>query len=81
MKWINVKDSLPIGTWGEQYKYLSEEVIVANTCSVNIAYYNRELGIWYIGEPAKNEKLKYLNWVDKVTHWMPLPNNPHEEIK
>ena len=78
MIWISVKDSLPKGTWGKSYPNFSEEVLVANSCSVNLAYYDRNIGIWYTGEPAENEKYKYLNWVDKITHWMPLPINPHK---
>jgi len=72
MKWISVKNKLPTGNWNEYCPDLSEEVLIANSCSVNIGYYNRNNGIWYIGVPAKKE------WIDKITHWMPLPKNPHE---
>ncbi len=72
MKWISVKDRLPEGEWAVTCSHLSEEVLVANSCSVSIAFFNREDGIWYIGEAATGEE-----WVDKITHWMPLPRNPH----
>ena len=72
MKWISVKDRLPEGNWGYGYHtYLSEEVLIANSCSVNIGFYDRRDGVWYVDEPAKK------NWIDKITHWMSLPDNPH----
>jgi hypothetical protein len=72
MEWISVKDRLPTGRWARCHSYLSEEVLIANSCSINIGYYNREKCIWYVNEPSKAE------WVDKITHWMPLPKNPHK---
>ena len=72
MKWISVKDRLPKGEWAITCSHLSEDVLIANSCSINIGFYDRERGIWYIGEPAEEE------WIDKITHWMPLPKNPHE---
>ncbi len=73
-EWVSVKDKLPQGTWGygNFHPYLSEEVLIINSCSINIGFYNRENGIWYVDEPAKG------NWIDKITHWMPLPINPHK---
>jgi len=75
MKWIKVQDDLPKGEWSKNHPHLSEEVLVANSCAIDIAYYNRTDKIWYVGEPAKAE------WIDKITHWMPLPPNPHEIVK
>lgn len=73
MKWISVKNRLPTGKWGYgSYPYLSEKVLIANNCSINIGFHNRNNGTWYIDEPAKEE------WIDKITHWMPLPKNPHK---
>lgn len=71
MKWISVKDKLPEGKWGTNYPHLSEEILIANSCSINIGYYNRNKGGWYVSCPADEE------WIDKITHWMPLPENPH----
>lgn len=48
------------------------EVLIANSCSVNIGFYNRENECWYGDVPAKE------NRIDKITHWMPLPVNPHD---
>jgi hypothetical protein len=45
--------------------------LIVNSCSISIGYYNRHDRTWYVGEPAKEE------WIDKITHWMPLPVNPH----
>ena len=75
MEWISIKDRLPTGKWMNKYEYLSEEVLIANSCSINIGFYNRNTGIWCVDEPAKGE------WIDKITHWMPLPKNPHERRK
>ena len=72
MDWINVKDRLPAGKWSKNHPYLSEEVLIANSCSLNVGFYDREDGIWYVDEPIKYEQ------IDKITHWMPLPQNPHE---
>ena len=72
MKWISVKDRLPEGEWATTCSYLSESVLIANSCSVSIGFYNRENSIWYTDGPAEEE------WIDKITHWMPLPKNPHE---
>jgi hypothetical protein len=69
--WISVGSELPSGKWGKSYPWLSEEVLIVNSCSIEIGYYNRQDGAWYVGEPAKEE------WIDKITHWMPLPVNPH----
>jgi len=75
MEWINVDDSLPNGDWNCNHTHLTEEVLVANSAGIDIGYFNKHNGLWYVGEPAKE------NWIDKVTHWMPLPINPHEVIK
>jgi len=72
MKWISVKDRLPTGKWMHMHKHLSEEVLVANSRSISIGFYNRETGIWCVDEPVKEEG------IDKITHWMPLPQNPHK---
>lgn len=72
MEWISVKDRLPTGMWSKQHQYLSEEVLIANSCSISVGFYNRTDETWYIDEPAK------WHWVDKITHWMPLPKNPHK---
>jgi hypothetical protein len=53
VKWIKVTDKLPTKIWGENQPYLSEEVLVANSCAIAIAYYNRDDGIWYTDEPYK----------------------------
>ena len=72
MKWICVKDRLPNGQWSENHKHLSEDVLIANSCSVEVGYYNKYDGIWFVGCPYEDI------WIDKITHWMPLPKNPHE---
>ena len=46
MKWISVKDRLPEGEWAVTCSHLSESVLIANSCSVNIGFYNRENGIY-----------------------------------
>lgn len=68
--WISVKDKLPKGIWTKFYPYLSEEVLVANSRAIAIAYYDRTDGIWYTGVPQQKEEL-----VDGVTCWKPLPEN------
>lgn len=72
MKWISVKDRLPEGVWSVTYPHISEEVLVANSYSVSMAFYNRNDWTWYVGMPGGNRE-----WIDKITHWMPLPKNPH----
>jgi len=73
MGWISVNDKLPSGQWNVNHPWISEEVLIANSCSINIGFYNRGNSTWYVGEPRK------LEWIDKITHWMPLPINPHGE--
>ncbi len=41
--WIDVGDNLPSGQWNVNHAWLSEEVLIANSCSVNIGFYNRLL--------------------------------------
>jgi len=72
MKWISVKDRLPEGVWSKQHPTLSEEVLIVNSCAILVGYYDRHNEIWYTGGDVGNE------WVDKITHWMPLPKNPHK---
>lgn len=72
MKWISVKDKLPKGNWSKFINHLSEEVIIANSCAVTIGWHNRNDGLWYVGEGPLE-----CQWIDKITHWMPLPKNPH----
>ena len=72
VEWISVNDALPSGQWNVNHPYLSEEVLIANSCSINIGFYNRHDMMWYVDEPIKKE------WIDKITHWMPLPANPHD---
>jgi hypothetical protein len=71
-KWIDVLDGYPTGNLftGVVGRY-SEQVLVANSCAVETACYDRKMGWWLIGEIADEE------WIDKITHWMPLPRNPH----
>lgn len=71
--WIRIRDRLPVGYWNINRPWLSKEVLIANSCSINIGFYNRNNGMWYVDEPAKKE------WIDKITHWMPLPVNPHQK--
>lgn len=72
-EWIDVEDKLPEGEWNINHPHLSEEVLIVNSCSIDIGYFNRENGLWYVDEPAKE------NWIDKITHWMPLPISPHQK--
>ena len=73
MDWVSVGDRLPSGQWNINHTWLSEEVLIANSCAIDIGFYNRRNGIWYVDVPAKME------WIDKITHWMPLPANPHDK--
>ena len=72
MGWISVKDKLPQGQWAVTLPQCSEEVLIANSCAVDIGFYNRDNGRWYAGCPAEDDG------IDKITHWMPLPQNPHD---
>lgn len=74
-KWISVKDRLPTDKWHKTLCDYSKEKIVANSCAVSTAFYSHLDGAWYCGCPADSEK----EWIDKVTHWMDLPSNPHFE--
>lgn len=69
--WISVKDRMPTGQWGKLQPHLSEEVLVANPLAVVIAHYNREKGWWQTDEPCDEQ------WIERITHWMPLPKNPN----
>lgn len=71
VEWISVKDKMPVGQWAKNFPHLSENVLVANSCAIEIAFYDRDDGVWYVGEPRDEE------WIDKITHWMPLPKNPN----
>jgi len=70
-KWNHVRNRLPKGTWSNTHPHLSEEVLIVNSAGINIGHYNRRHETWYVGEPAK------LCWIDKITHWMELPENPN----
>lgn len=70
--WISVKDKMPTGSWSRTLSKYSEEVLVANSCAVTIAHYNRKRGWWQTDNPRDE------TWIDKITHWMPLPKNPHD---
>ena len=74
-EWINVHDRLPKGHWNVNHPHLSPDVLIANICAVEIGFYNRFTERWYIGIPADN------NRIDKITHWMPLPKNPNDELR
>ena len=69
---ISVNKAMPQGTWNCNHPHLSEEVLIANSCAIEVGYYNRERGQWQVGAPIDGE------WIDKITHWMPLPQNPHD---
>ncbi len=73
MKWKSVKDRLPEGIWHKSFEHLSEEVLIANNVAIAIGFYNRKNGNWYVDEPADGE------WINGITHWMPLPKNPHAD--
>jgi hypothetical protein len=70
MIWIRAKTK-PKGQWSPNHPHLSEDVLIANSCSINIGFYNRNDGAWYVGAPMDHE------WIDKITHWAPLPENPN----
>jgi len=70
--WISVRDRMPMGQWNVNHPHLSEDVLIANSCSINIGFYNREDDYWYVDAPID------ANRIDKITHWMPLPINPHD---
>lgn len=74
MEWIFCKEQLPTGIWSNNNKHLSEEVLVYNGCGISIAVYDRNNCVWYVGEPYKKE------WVDDVSWWMPLPNEPSSNL-
>ena len=75
-KWICVSDRLPSGQWNVNHTYWSEEVLIANSCSVSVGYFDREKGRWYVAEGTFGiDKVQ----IDKITHWMPLPMNPHDK--
>ena len=71
MEWIDQKIK-PTGTWTkhEWQKHLSEDVLFCNDLAIFVGRWNREKWRWETDEPAKG------NWVDDVTHWMPLPKMP-----
>jgi len=73
--WISVTDRLPMGQWSVNHPYWSEEVLIANSCSINIGYYDRDNEGWYVAEGTFGVNKER---IDKITHWMPLPINPHE---
>ena len=62
-QWINIKDELPKN---------DDYVLAADSCAIEIAYYNRYDDIWYADEFVNSE------WIDKITHWQPLPKPPKE---
>jgi|LakMenEpi03Aug12_release.lakeMendotaPanAssembly.Ray.scaffolds.fasta_scaffold3615371_1 hypothetical protein len=72
MEWIDINKKLPQGTWTkhEWQKHLSEDVLFCNDLAIFVGRWNREKDWWETDEPAKG------NWVDGVTHWMPLPKLP-----
>jgi len=72
MEWISTKHIKPSGFWSPNHKYLSEEVLICNSCSINIGFWDRESRRWYVDAPARKET------IDKITHWMPLPKSPHD---
>lgn len=75
-KWISVSDGLPSGRRGINYPHWSEEVLIANSCSISIGYYDRSNEAWYVAEGTFG---RHKERIDKITHWMPLPVNPHDE--
>lgn len=72
MKWVDAIENKPLGFWSPNHHHLSEEVLIANTAGVVIGCYDRNTGIWYVGNPTER------NWIDKITHWMYLPKSPHK---
>lgn len=72
-RWILVSERLPEGQWSPNHPHLSEEVLIVNSAATCVGFYNRQDETWYIGEPAKKE------WIDKITHWLPLPTSPHDQ--
>ncbi len=76
LEWVSVGDSLPTGQWNVNHPYLSEEVLIANSCSINIGYYDRNESRWYVDKGAFG---KHKERIDKITHWMSLPINPHDQ--
>jgi len=72
--WIGVCDRLPQGQWSINHSHWSEEVLIANSCSISIGYYDRDNCRWYVSEGTFGKNKIH---IDKITHWMPLPHNPY----
>ena len=71
--WIRVEDRLPPGQWSINHPFLSKTVFIRNDVAAMSGFYNRANGTWYTRSPAD------LEWVDDITHWMPIPEVSDEQ--
>ena len=72
--WISVEDRLPDDSWASTLPDFSGMHSVANSAGVSMAYYSRKDNMWFTDCPAYK-----VDWIDKITHWQPLPNPPSDK--
>ena len=70
MKWIDVKDSVPI---------TNKKVLAFDTYRTYIAYRTEEDGVDYNEHWAvcEDQDCSCLGCTGAITHWMPLPDAPN----
>lgn len=72
MEWISVKDGFPADNWAKPLAdYSGMQLVYNSTGVISMAFYNRIDERWYTDCPAE-----CVEWIDKTTHWMPLPEPP-----
>ena len=84
--WNKVEDGLPDSIWNdteqEYYKRFSKQVnVFLDNGYVTTCAYNRETKKWFTGGLTKETGYREVAEGVNVTHWMPLPKPPSEQLK
>ena len=81
MKWISIDKRIPdnqqeclVCNRGHNPNHHIMEILIA-TYNLN----NQDAWAWYLGMPVLRGQDNYLDRYS-VTHWMPLPDPPEEEV-
>ena len=76
-KWISVKDRLPENDYGKHWKERQYYLVYLGSGTMRVAKYGFEEYDWWI---TCDDRVLTEKYQAGVTHWIPLPEPPKEDV-